>query len=371
VRNIASSEDGHSRRRALLGGSAAWLLAGTGALCRAAPDDLRLRLKEALGALPIPGVSLVLLQGGQFAGSAHCGVLVAGAAAPVNGETVFEAASMSKPVFAYLALQQVQRGRLDLDRPVMHYLPQEVFKPPQPWQRLITARMLLTHRAGLPNWRSDAEEATGALRIASAPGERFSYSGEGYFYLQRVLEQITGEPMQALAERELFKPLGMVHSSFSSMPPRLAALRARGHDAQGRPLPPSHYAEANAAYTLSCSAEDYARFMAELLREDRSAAHSLSASMLQAMVAHETVADDREPIARAGRASGTAVFWGLGWAINSTAQGDIVYHTGTNSSGFRNYCQFSPSRRSGMVMMSNSLAGNQLWPRLLAQIGDL
>ena len=341
-------------------------MAGTGAISRAAPDELTLRLQDALADLPVPGASLVLLRNGQLAGSAHCGVLAAGQPAPVDAETVFEAASMSKPVFAYLVLQQVQRGRLDLDRPVVHYLPQEIFKPPQTWQRTITARMLLTHRSGLPNWRPEADEATGSLRITSAPGERFSYSGEGYFYLQRVLEQITGTPLQALAERELFKPLGMTRSSFFSLTPR-----ARGHDVQGQPLPVSHYPEANAAYTLFCSAEDYARCLAELLNGDRSAAHSLNAPMLQAMLAHETVADDREPIARAGQASGTAVFWGLGWAINATAQGDIAYHTGTNSSGFRCYCQFSPSRRSGLVMMCNGLAGKQLWQRLIAQIGDL
>ena len=330
-----------------------------------------MRLQDALAGLPVPGASLVLLRGGQLAGSAHCGVLQAGHAAAVRAETVFEAASMSKPVFAYLVLQQVQRGRLDLDRPVMQYLPHERFKPPQAWQRLITARMLLTHRSGLPNWRPEVDEATHRLRIASKPGERFNYSGEGFAYLQRMLEQITGEPLQTLAERELFRPLGMTHSGFV-LTPRLDALRARGHDAQGQALPPSHYTEANAAYTLFCSAEDYARFLTELLNTDRSATHSLSAPVLQAMLAHQTETEDRAPIARAGQASGMAVFWGLGWGINTTAsQGDIAYHSGTNSSGFRSYSQFSPSRRSGLVVMSNGLAGNTLWQRIVAQPGDI
>jgi CubicO group peptidase (beta-lactamase class C family) len=65
------------------------------------------------------------------------------------------------------------------------------------------------------------------------------------------------------------------------------------------------------------------------------------------------------------------VFWGLGWGINTSSQGDIVYHSGSNSSGFRCYSQFSPSRRSALVLMSNGLAGNLLWQRVAAAIGDL
>ena len=65
------------------------------------------------------------------------------------------------------------------------------------------------------------------------------------------------------------------------------------------------------------------------------------------------------------------MFWGLGWILNSTEGSDIAYHTGTNSSGFRAYSQFSPERRSGLVILTNSLAGNQLWTRLIAVMGDL
>ena len=333
------------------------------------------QLPELLAELHIPGAALVLLRGGLPAWSAQFGVRAAGQPEPVSADTVFEAASMSKPLFAYLVLQQVQAGRLDLDRPVMHYLPTELFKPAQPWQALITARLLLTHRSGLPNWRSAADELSGSLRITSIPGQRFGYSGEGYFYLQRVLEHVTGLPLQALAAQQLFTPLAMQHSGFV-LSPALHANRARGHDEQGQPLPPSDYPQANAAYTLYTSATDYALFLAEMLNPDRSAAHSLNAQTLQQMLSHQTVADDREPMARPGAAAGLAahpaVFWGLGWAINTTAaQGDIAYHTGTNSSGFRNYCQFSPSRRSGLLLMCNGLSGNTLWQRVVAELGDL
>ena len=332
-------------------------------------------LPALLAELQVPGAAIVLLRDRRPAWRAQFGVRMAGQPDPVEADTVFEAASMSKPLFAYLVLQQVQAGRLDLDRPILHYLPTELFKPAQPWQALITARLLLTHRAGLPNWRSAADQLSGALRIASIPGQRFGYSGEGYFYLQRMLEHLTGLPLQTLAEQQLFTPLAMQRSGFV-LTPALQAERARGHDEQGRALPPSDYTQANAAYTLYTSAADYALFLAEMLRSDRSAAHSLNAPTLQQMLSHQTVADDREPIARPGAAAGLpthpAVYWGLGWAINSTAsQGDVAYHSGTNSSGFRNYCQFSPSRRSGLLLMCNGLGGNKLWQRVVAEVGDL
>ncbi|MCV2355319.1 beta-lactamase family protein [Paucibacter sp. B2R-40] len=318
--------------------------------------------------LHIPGAALVLLQHGKPVWSAQFGHCEAGTDRQVQATTVFEAASMSKPLFAYLVLQAVQAGRLDLDRPVLQYLPQEVFKPPQVWQRLITARMLLTHRSGLPNWRSLEDESSQSLHIAFEPGQRFNYSGEGYFYLQRVLEAISGEPLQDMAEKQLFKPLGMQHSGFV-LTPQLDGLRARGHDAQGHVLPPLAYRQANAAYTLYTSAEDYALFLAEMMNPDRSGAHSLNAVNLQSMLAHATIATDRAPIARPGLDQGLEVYWGLGWAINTTNQGDIVHHTGTNSTGFRNYCQFSASRLSGFVLLSNGLNGNQLWMRLMGLLG--
>ncbi|MEJ6007108.1 serine hydrolase domain-containing protein [Paucibacter sp. AS339] len=383
VRSI-NSADQRERRRVLAWLSASLLsqLAAAAGLATVATanaaesgdlPDLIGRLTESVPSLlrdlHVPGAALALLQHGQVVWHGQFGLREAGGDQAIGPDTVFEAASMSKPLFAYLVLQQVQAGRLELDRPVLQYLPQERFKPRQSWQGLITARMLLTHRSGLPNWRSAADEKTHSLRIGSKPGQAFNYSGEGYFYLQRVLEHITGQALQDLAERMLFSPLGMRHSAFQ-WTPDLDELRARGHNDRVQVLPRQDYRAANAAYTLYTTAADYALFLAEILNPDRSGAQSLQAPALRAMLAHATPATDREPLDRPGLAKGLAVFWGLGWAINTSAQGDIAYHTGTNSTGFRNYCQFSPSRGSGFVLMSNGLNGKQLWMRLMALLGD-
>lgn len=325
------------------------------------------RVPALMKELGIPGVSVALLREGRVVWSGHFGLRERGGEAPVQADTVFEAASMTKPLFAYLAMQQVQAGRLDLDTPVMRYLP-ETFYPPQPWQARISARMLLTHTSGLPNWRPGGDERNGPLEIAFEPGLRLNYSGEGYFYLQRVLEHLTGEPLHVLAERELFRPLGMKRSSFV-LTPSINGLRARGHAEDGRVLPSTNYGQANSAYSLYTTAEDYGRFLAAMLRTEGPAA--LNGKTLKAMLTHQVATDSREPIERPGVAGGRAVFWGLGWILNTTEGSDIAYHTGTNSSGFRAYSQFSPERCSGVVILTNSLAGNQLWTRLIAVMGDL
>jgi CubicO group peptidase (beta-lactamase class C family) len=89
------------------------------------------------------------------------------------------------------------------------------------------------------------------------------------------------------------------------------------------------------------------------------------------MLRHQVRAEARDPIERPGRARGREVFWGLGWGLNTTAEGDVVYHSGANRTGFRSYCQFSPERGTGIVILTNGLGGGELWTRLIAAVGDL
>jgi CubicO group peptidase (beta-lactamase class C family) len=377
-----------SRRTLLRRAAAAGLFAAAGQPGSAAVDDslwARRRelfaqlLPERMAQLGVPGAQAVLLREGGPAWSVALGRRgPADTDAAVQADTVFEAASMSKPLFAYLVLLQVQAGRLGLDQPVMELLPQEVFTPAQDWQRLITPRMLLAHTSGLPNWRpgdSGPSERDGPLELLFRPGLRYEYSGEGYFYLQRVLEHLSGLPLQALAEQQLFKPLGMTGSSFV-LTPSIRARRARGHDEAGQALPPSEYRHANAAYTLFSTASDYALFLADVLRATATdlagSTPLLREPALRAeLLAHQVAATTRQPIARPGTARGQSVFWGLGWGLDTSAQGDIAYHSGTNRTGFRCYSQFCPARGSGLVLMSNSLMGDRLWRQLVAVMGDL
>jgi CubicO group peptidase (beta-lactamase class C family) len=230
--------------------------------------------------------------------------------------------------------------------------------------------MVLSHTSGLPNWRKGGEERDGPLPVLAEPGSRFGYSGEAIFALQRHVEKLTGEPIEDYARRTLFVPLGMKSTSYV-WTPALDANLATGHKADGTRLERARYRHANGAYSLVTTASDYARFLVALLAPERAAPHGLSGASVTAMLKHQVRADAREPIERPGRARGREVFWGLGWGLNTTAEGDVVYHSGANRTGFRSYCQFSPERGTGIVVMTNGLGGGELWTRLIAAAGDL
>lgn len=316
----------------------------------------------------VPGVSAALVSKEGVVWSKTAGVLCADRSEPVTRETLFEACSMSKPVFAYLAMKLVEDGRLGLDTPLSRYL-QDPALFGQPGADLITARMVLSHTTGLPNWRKGGEDRGGPLPVWYRPGSRFGYSGEGMFYLQRVVEKIAGEPLDVLARRMLFEPLGMAHASYI-WTPALDPNLASGHKESGSLLLKTRYGHANSGYSLYISADDYARFLFEMMKDDRSAPWSVSRASLEEMLRPQTGLGEREPIERPGRAKGFAVYWGLGWSLNETASGWIAHHSGANSSGFRCFSQFHPAKGTGLVIMTNGLGGGEIWTRIIKEIGD-
>jgi|GEM_PF-182603 len=317
----------------------------------------------------VPGVSIVGIEDRRISWERQYGVRAASSARPVDSQTVFEACSMSKLPFAYVALKLAEEGQLDLDRPLVEYL-DKPYLPDEPQHARITARMVLSHTTGLPNWREGGWRGGGPLRLVHEPGTRFTYSGEGFLYLQRVIEHITGRPLESLIRATLFEPLGITTSSYVWQD-RYESTAAAGHDAEGRVRPDRPlYRDANAAFSLYCTPAEYAAFLVEILKRDRSAAHSLSDAALGEMLTRITRAEGRQPVARSGIRAPGDVYWGLGWAIDATSSGDRAYHSGSNGTGFRCYCEFDRQRGSGLVIMTNAVGGEALWRDVLASVGE-
>jgi CubicO group peptidase (beta-lactamase class C family) len=316
----------------------------------------------------VPGVSIAVVDNRKIAWSKGFGVKDTRTSEVVTGQTLFEACSMSKPVLAYLVMKLVDNKTLDLDEPLWGYLP-ESFVSPGDYGKRITARMVLSHTAGFPNWRKGEEETAGPLPIYFLPGTKFSYSGEGFYYLQRVIEKLTREPLDVHARVTLFGPLGLKHTSFV-WTREMETFQASGHDTLGRVLAKTQYIHPNAAYTLYTSAEDYAKIICSILGSNQVNGHSLSTSSVYEMTKHQVQVDVRAPVKRPGRALGLGVYWGLGWAIDSTMSGNIIYHSGANRSGFRCYSQFNYDEGSGIVIMTNGLNGSDLWRRVVENVGD-
>ena len=119
----------------------------------------------------VPGLAIALVSDGKISWQHNFGTADAATGRPVDDTTLFEAASLGKPVFAYAVLVLVDRGRLDLDAPLTRYLPKRYLHGDARLDK-ITARFVLSHRTGFPNWRGH-----GPLTIQFEPGSRFSYSG--------------------------------------------------------------------------------------------------------------------------------------------------------------------------------------------------
>ena len=170
--------------------------------CGAEEDSRRQEeLRSLMAAGNLPGLQVARVEDGTVVEDFALGVVEAEGEVPITASTVFEAASLSKPVTAYVAFRLVDRGELDLDTPLW-----EILEYPRLAHdgraRTITPRMVLSHTTGLPNWGGTP------LELIEEPGEAWGYSGEGFVYLQRAMEKLTGRSLQELPRPRCSAPLG-------------------------------------------------------------------------------------------------------------------------------------------------------------------
>ncbi|HEU5402265.1 MAG TPA: serine hydrolase, partial [Terriglobales bacterium] len=309
--------------------------------------ELEKAVPESMKKADIPGVSLALIKDGNTYWVHSFGVKNTTTQQPVTNGTVFEAASLSKPVLAYAVLKLVDEGKINLDTPLTKYLPGSYDVSGDDRINQITARIVLSHRTGFPNWRDD-----GPLKIFFQPGERFSYSGEGFVYLGKVVEHITGMPLNDFIKKTVFDPLGMTSSSYLWRPD-YDHRAATGHNGDGKPQEKNKPTKVNAAASLHTTASDYARFM-EAILNGTGLKPATRKAMLTAQVAVDpecTNCTDREPKSRSKE-----VFWGLGVGLQKTPQGESFWHWGDNGV-FKCYMVAYVKQKTGLVMFTNSENG--------------
>ena len=337
-------------------------------------SDLENRIPALMSASSVPGASLAVVWDGAVAWRRGFGIVDATSKAPVVAETIFEAGSMSKPVFAYAVLKASERGVLDLDTPLTKYTSDRILQDPR--LDLITARHVLSHTSGLPNWRSEKEP----MAIQFTPGDRWRYSGEGYWYLQSVLTHLAGkvnttvcntfeDGMKVCAtdiddymRANLLIPFGMRSSGYV-WNSTFEVSAARGHDLKGAPLPARRASAVEAARYASagglhCTPAEYATFLVEMMAPKPEDAFRLRKSTQEVMI-RPVVKVSETPI----RSS-----WALGWQVIHGDDGDLVVHGGDNP-GFHSFAAMSVPRKSGFVIMTNGDGGPKLIEQLL--VSDL
>ncbi|MGD2120834.1 MAG: serine hydrolase [Gemmatimonadota bacterium] len=307
-------------------------------------------IRDLLTSASIPGLQMVTVEDGAVAEEMVFGSVNADSGSPVTPTTVFEAASLSKPVTAYIAFRMVDRGELDLDLPLWNLLEYERLAHDER-ARAITPRLVLSHTTGLPNWGGTP------LQLNADPGQAWGYSGEGFVYLQRVMEKVTGRSLEELARSEVFQPMGMEHSSFVWQD-EYETLKASGHDVLGRPVEGLRHPDgANAAASLHTTARDYGAFLAAVLQGE-----GLSPESHAAMIQPVTQADAWGP-----EETYPYVFWGLGWGIQEGERGRAIWHWGDNGI-YRAFVVGYPTLGDGLVYFTNSEAGLSVAEDLLSLV---
>ena len=301
-------------------------------------------MHRLMAAVAIPGVALATVDKGEVR-VMPMGVAELDAERPVAEATVFDVASLSKPVAAYIALQLADGGILNLDEPLSRIVQEGV--PPQLASSPITARHVLTHTSGLPNLRGD-----GPLRTYFPPGSWFSYSSVGFTYLQMALEAATTDSLEALAKRMVFDPLGM-HSSSFQWHDRFNEDAATPHEGERR-LEKHRPAAPHASYSLQTTAGDYAKFMVAVL----------NGSSLREATRRQWLT----PTVRVPRGDATHlgdsppeterdIGWGLGWGVEVT---DATFFQWGKMDGIRAFAMGNPRTQSAVVLLTNSNRGLRL-----------
>jgi CubicO group peptidase (beta-lactamase class C family) len=307
--------------------------------------ELEALIPELMAEADIPGMSIAVIKDGKIIWSEGFGIKNTKTGEAVTKDTVFEAASLTKPFFAYLAMQLVERGELDLDKPLHEYMPRDdlvkkYIRHPwdlegfnRDWFLRITARLVLSHSSGLPHG-----EPRRPLPILFEPGSRYKYSADGYQYLQLVIEHIMGAPLEDLMLEAALEPLGMKHSSMVWQD-RYELQAAVGHnvfsETNGRFR---KRRKATAAASLYTTAEDYARFILAMLNDV-----GVKRETVEKMLNPEIDVDDD-------------VYWGLGFGLEKTPNGNAFWQWGDYGI-FRNYIVAYKDKKIGVVYLTNSFNG--------------
>lgn len=308
----------------------------------------------------VPGLTVAVIHDNQLAYRQDYGVANYATQEPVTPETIFEAASITKIVFAFAVHRLVEQGVIDLDRPLHEYLAFEELEH-DPRYLLMTGRHVLTHQTGLPNWRN------GQIELAFTPGEGHQYSGEGIEYLARVVEAVTGRTIEDVLMEEVQIPMGMVDHTYFSDSQELRELVAVGHSIE-RPNSIRIPTRPGMAHSMHTTADDLANFALNLLKREGLEPETYNEMFDWATTAPPEPSEHDLP---------WQMGFGQGFGLIDAPFGMGFWHGGNNGD-FMSRMEAYPEEGIGLVVMGNNerawamgevirryLIGGSQWPSSL------
>jgi len=335
------------------------------------PATPPMKLADRMAYYRVPGVSVAIINNGELEWAKGYGTLTARSTDPVTTGSLFQAASISKPITAMAALALVQSRRLNLDESVNLNLtswqvPENKFTADQK----VTLRQLLSHSAGfnvgdVGSYAADASLPTlvqaldgrspahsPPIRLEMSPGKEFRYSGGGYSVVQQLLIDVAAKPFPDLMQDLVLSRVGMTSSTFRQpLPTEMESIAATGHDVNGEPLKGRWYIFPQAAAAgLWTTPSDLARFAIELQRSYKGAPNAaLSTDMTKQMLAPQLAG------------------YGLGVWLGGQEQSANFSHPGKNE-GFTCILFAYLETGQGAVVMTNGDGGNGLFNEVLRAI---
>ncbi|MCV9386850.1 serine hydrolase domain-containing protein [Reichenbachiella ulvae] len=345
--------------------------------------ELSQRIAFLMGEAEVTGLAIAVFNEGKVAYQRAFGYANFEEKERLRVDHGFYAASFSKAVFGYVVARLVDEGQLDLDQPLQDYLDYPLYeiKTDREWRgfqdlkgddryQRITLRMCLSHRTGFQNWRwipspMDPENygEKGQLKIYFEPGTSYFYSGEGLYLAQRVIEEVTGQGLEELAQSYVFQPLNMNYTSYL-WHERFDDRFCLGHTADQKTVDKDFPDQVISAGSMETTLIDYSRFMAHVLQSytDSSAAVK---EMFRPNFAIRTEAQFGLGALRSSDENDDiALNYGLGWGLLQTPYGFGAFKEG-HDAGFQHYSILFPESQMGVLILTNSDNGESIFKALL------
>ena len=315
-------------------------------------DSITDFIKSQMDSLNIPGLSIAVINDSKVVYHQTFGFANIKKKVPVTDKTIFEGASISKSVFAFFVMKFVEDGKLDLDKPLYEYLPYDDIAHDDRYKK-ITARMVLSHRTGFPNWRENEEDKK--LKIKFEPGTSYEYSGEAYQYLAMVLKHIEKTDwngLEALFQEKIAEPLKMEHTTFIPTSD-IYEKKAEPYNNQREWIDwkNSYWHKKDkgkfvAASSIHTEPIDFSKWMIALIDKK-----ILSESSYKELLKYHSKISTSS--------TGISVYYALGFLTADKVYNNTYFHSGDND-GFSCGYLMNTEKKFGFVLFTNSEKGNKL-----------
>ncbi|MGG5209825.1 serine hydrolase [Chryseobacterium sp. MIQD13] len=292
----------------------------------------------------IKTLGLGIIEGGKLKQVKVFGEIKNGISAPYN--TIFNVASLTKPITAMVALKLVSLGKWNLDEPVYKYWTDPDISN-DPRTKKLTTRLILSHQTGFPNWRWQTENKK--LKFEFEPGTKYQYSGEGFEYLRKALENKFKKSLEQLAAELIFQPLKMSNTDYIWNKSTAESRFAIGYDKDGKPYEIVKNKTSNAADDLHTTIEDYGNFLVDILNGG-----SLTENVYLEMLKKQVETKENK-------------YFGLGFEIYDLGKGNFAISHGGSDFGVQCIIFLLPKTKQGILIFTNSDVGYKVYDKFLIQ----